>query len=240
MQSNPLKTYKCIPFLSMAYILILFASAIIGNKLITTPITMLGAFSAGSITGPLWFVLSNIVAEVYDKRLSIHLFVAAMIAELIFICICIVMIHLPSPSWWNHQDAYNYVIDHLLKLYFYQLLAITIAWHVNLKLLTRWHFILKGRYFFLRSIGASAIGEIIFSIISVSLNAYGFVPINQLPKTVIWSCVFKMIFLILFSYPACLIVAILKKIEKIEPMNYDSNPFKTDKNKNMEFETNAS
>lgn len=219
-------SFKYIMFLSMIYILILFASAVIGNKIVKAPLTALGSFSAASITGPLWFTLSSVVAEVYGKRVSIQMFISAMICELIFMFICVLMIHLPSPDWWHHQNDYNYVIGHFLQIYFYQLIAIIIAWHVNIRLITYWGFLLKGDYFWLRNIGASGIGEIIFSIISVSLNTFGLVPIEQLPKIVAWSCALKLIFIIIFSYPASLAVAILRKVEKIEPKTYDVNPYK--------------
>lgn len=223
------KPYKCLVFLSMIYILILFSSAIIANKVIIAPGNYLGSFSAGSITGPFWFILSDIIAEVYGWKTSLRMFRAAMICEFIFICVSSIMIYLPSPEWWQHQESYNYVMGYLFQIYFSQLVGIVIAWYLNIKLLTRWRFLLKGRYFWLRTIGASGIGEIIFSVISVSLNTIGLAPLDQLPKIVAWSCALKVLCSILFAYPATLTVAILRRIEKIEPIKFDMNPFEKKK-----------
>jgi uncharacterized integral membrane protein (TIGR00697 family) len=215
--------HKCLIFLSMVYISILFSSAVIANKVISAP--FVGSFSAASITGPFWFLLSDIIAEVYGWRTSLRMFRSAMICEFIFLCISSFLTHLPSPNWWHNQESYNYVMGYLFPIYFSQLVGIIIAWYLNIRFLTRWQISLRGRYFWLRTIGASGIGEIIYSIIAVTLNTIGTVPAEQLPKIVGWSCLLKIICTIAFAYPATLIVAILRHIEKIKPPNYDFNPF---------------
>lgn len=221
------KSYKCLMFLSMVYISILLSSAFISNKVITAPFESLGSFSAGSITGPFWFILSDIIAEVYGWNISLRMFCAAMICEFIFICVITAMIHMPSPGWWHHQEAYIYVAGYLFPIYFSQLVGIVIAWYLNIKFLTRWQFLLRGKYFPLRTIGASGVGETIYSIIAVTLNTVGTVPAEQLPKIVGWSCLLKIFFTVLFAYPASLVVTLLRRIEKIKPPVFDINPFDT-------------
>jgi len=239
MRINQNESYKCLTFLAMVYISILFSSAVISNKIITTPIDFLGSFSAGSITGPFWFVLSDIIAEVYGWRTSLHFFYAAMACEFIFICISVFMIHMPSPTWWHNQESYNYVMGYLFQIYFSQLIGIVIAWYLNTKLLVKWQFLLRGRYFWLRTLGASGISEIIYSIIAVTLNTIGTVPAEQLPKIVIWSCMLKIIFTSLCAYPATYAVMVLRKIEKISPPNYDINPFDKHFSQNESQEINS-
>ena len=57
------------------------------------------------------------------------------------------MIHMPSPGWWHQQEAYNYVAGYLFPIYFSQLVGIVITWYLNIKFLTRWQFLLRGKYF---------------------------------------------------------------------------------------------
>jgi len=217
--SNP----KCLNFISMVYICILLVSAIIGGKLVVTPI---GAVSAGSLTGPFWFILSDIIAEVYGYQYSKQIFVSAMICELLFIFIAVFLIHLPSPAYWHLQFAYNFAIDNLPMIYLCQFVAIIIAWNINVRCLLRWKILLRGKYFWLRSIGSSGISEVIFSIISVGLNmlarkhSLGF-NIEDLVKIVFGSIFLKILFSVIFAYPAQLTVKILKYIEDIKLI--DSN-----------------
>lgn len=219
------KPYKFIVFLSMVYICNLFASAVMGNKIIQAPI---GSFSAGSLTGPLWFVLSDIIAEVYGLDVSRSLFWSAMVCEFIFVCITVSLINLPSPLWWHYQSSYDYVEGYLFRIYFCQFIGIIIGWYLNVLFITKWKETWNGRYFWLRSIGASGMGEIVFSIISVSLSTIGLAPMHELVNIVIWSCSLKIIFSILFSYPAALAVGVLKKAENIDVYDYSAsfNPFK--------------
>jgi uncharacterized integral membrane protein (TIGR00697 family) len=225
MESYKHETYitnpKCLNFISMVYICILFVSAVIGSKLVITPI---GIVSAGSLTGPFWFILSDIIAEVYGYQYSKQIFISAMICELLFIFISIFLIHLPSPSYWHWQFALNFAFDNLPMIYLCQLIAIIIAWNINIRCLLRWKVLLRGKYFWLRSIGSSSISEIIFSIISVGLNMFArkhLLGFNNetLFKIVLGSIILKILFSIIFAYPAQMTVKILKYIENIKTID---------------------
>ncbi len=215
--------YKYIPFLSMVYISILFCSAFVSNKVIYTPV---GVIAAGSLTGPFWFLLSDIISEVYGFKMAKKIFIAALICELIFLSIVLGLTKLPSPAGWPGQQAYNFVVDRLLYIYFCQLVATPIAWYVNTVILLKWKILLRGKYFWLRCIGASGIGAIIFSFISPPLTLLGRESIENLIHISLWSAALKLIFISIFAYPASMIVSFLKEKEGIDIYDFSTlNPF---------------
>lgn len=102
------------------------------------------------------------------------------------------------------------------------------SWMLNAFVLTRWKYIVQGKYFWFRSITTSGVCEILFSIISVSLTLLGTVPLQDIPSIVIWSFSLKVIFTVIFSYPVSLVVNWLKREEGVDVYDnkFGLNPFK--------------
>lgn len=221
MNHQPLKE-RYIPIISMSYISILIGSAIISNKVIATPF---GDLAAGSITGPLWFLLSDIIAEVYGFNTAKKIFWSAMICELITFLVITFILKLSSPESWVGGNAYHFVAGGLLQIYIYQFIAIILAWQINTRVILYWKVLSKGQYFWLRSIGSSGIGAIVFSCISPPLSLYGKIPPVEILHVVLWSILLKILCFIIFAFPANALTSFLKKAENITTEYKLASPF---------------
>lgn len=202
---------KCLPFLATLYMAVMTCSTVLGNKLV---LTYFGVLSAASLVSPLWYILGDIITEVYGYKTSRKLFWSVVICQFIFAIACYFLIELDSPSYWNGQNGYRLVLGDLLKFSMVNFIGITIAWHINAKLLLKWKILMHGKYFWLRSIGSSGIGLIIYSILSVSINVYTIASNHDIESIVLGSCLLKLFYLILLAYPATLAVALLHRIEQ--------------------------
>lgn len=219
--------FKLIYFLAMLYICLIISSSLLGGKVITTSY---GLISGASLICPFWFLLNDIVAEVYGFRITAYFFVSAIISEFIFASICILVAQLPSPSSWQHENIYS-LFSPLFQIYLLQLLGISLAWYVNTFIITRWKILVKGKYFWLRSIGSSCVGVIIFCVVSVAPSLIIVGSYNTLQDVVsmlMWSFILKLFVLLILAYPASKLVSVIKYIEKSDA--YDSavgfNPFR--------------
>lgn len=219
------KDYKCLYILSALYFMAIINSSVFANRLILTP---LGILSGASIFSPVWLMLGDMIAEVYGYKMARHLFWIALFSELIFCLISQGMLYLPIPESWHGSDTYQLMTDHLVRFALLDLLAITIAWRINIHLLIKWKILLKGRYFWLRSLGSSGIGSIIYTLIGVTLCVVGVYPLHEVISIVAWAIATKMIGLIILSPIGQLIVVYLKRIEGPLENNYlaSFNPFK--------------
>jgi len=217
--------YKCIYFLATLYMSLMTLSAILGYKLIATP---LGVLAGASLVSPSWFMVGDMITEVYGFKTVMKLFWSVIICQFIFATVCWLVIRLPSPAYWHGQEGYELVCGHLLRIAIFQLIGITIAWNINARLLSKWKVLLRGRFFWLRSIGSSGIGLIIFSIISVFPAIYGMFPLHEVISIVAWSCALKFIFTILLAGPSNLVVIFLKAYEGVDEYSHSLrfNPFK--------------
>lgn len=217
--------YKCLTALSMLYMTVKLITIVLIYKVI-----LIGPFSATASTliMPFWFFIGDIIAEVYGYKISRHVIWMTLIFQFIFAFACFVMIKLNSPITWLHQEAYDQVLGKLPRVAFASFLAITFGAFINAYILTKWKILLKGKHFWLRSLGASMIGEAIFTFIAYVTEFLGIVSLSTLIQLMTISLVAKLIMGPLLVIPASIIARIIKKIEGVDAYDYSTNfnPFK--------------
>ncbi len=188
-------------------------SAVLGNKLIDTSF---GVVSAASLVSPFWFVLGDIITEVYGLKMIMRLFWSVIICQFMFAFVCLFLINLKSPVIWSGQGGYDLVLGHLVRIAAFQFVGISVAWNLNARLLVKWKILMGGKYFWIRSIGSSGIGLVIFSLVSVFPAVYGLFPLRIVISLVTWSCILKLIFTVLLALPSTLLVIFLKNAERLD------------------------
>ena len=133
---------------------------------------------------------------------------------------------MPFPATWEGSMNYSYVTHGYLTVFFSVALGFFLAIILNIYLITKWKVLLKGRYFWLRSIRSSGISEFIYSTITGFIIFYGNVQNKELFSYILGMCVLKWLGTIVFATPATILTNVLKKIENIENKNKYSNIFK--------------
>lgn len=89
-------------------------------------------------------------------------------------------INLPAfTKYPEYAHAYNIILHLLLRASIANAIAIAIGSFFNIYLLSKWKMLIKGKYFWLRSLGSSAIGESFYTIFVVSLVNVGLVNFND-------------------------------------------------------------
>lgn len=217
--------YKCLTPLAMFYMTIKLITILLIYKLVTIgPITV----TAATIIIPLWFLTGDVIAEVYGYNISKQIIWAALLCQFIFAFICIFLIKLPSPIDWGHQNAYNQVLGNLPRVVSASFIAITCGAFVNAYTVAKWKLRLNGRLFWLRSLGASIIGEFVFVVISLSMEFIGVVSWQTLLHLILISFAMKLAISPILVIPSSILAAIIKKIEKIDVYDTDLefNPLK--------------
>jgi len=208
-----LPQHKYLTFLIMLYLTIMLCSAV----LIYKPIEMKFGYASGAtITFPLWFVLSDLIAEVYGFKISKKILWTGFFCQFIFSLLCFLLINIPSPPHWAEQHSFDLVLGHLLKITIVAFATIMISGYLNIYLITKWKILLRGKYFWMRSCAASIIGEGIYSVIATSLLQYGMVPLSDIPIIIFWGYSFKICCTVFLATPANLICRFLKKSEGID------------------------
>jgi queuosine precursor transporter len=219
--------YKAFAFLSMLYIPVILSSNVLLYKIATIgPFTL----TVGSFVTPFWFIITDVIAEVYGYKLARKLIWSGITCEFIFTFICVPLIHLPSPAFWHYQPAYDQVLGKLPRIMVGAILAVLVGSFLNTYLITKWKILIQGKYFWLRSMGSSGLGQLIFTGTSITFDLAGTLPYSTIIELIAVSFAIKLIVTPFATIPASIAVYYLKKLENIDIYDYntDFNPFKLD------------
>ena len=227
-----MKHWKHLTFLSCMYTICMLVSILMMHKVISVPIVKF--CSAGVFIIPLTFIIIDITTEVYGYKSTKKLLWSSIISLAFFCFFSAILIQLPSPisthCWKNSVDqpAYNFVFSHIIRNYFSILVALAIGSWLNAYIIAKWRILVQGRYFWLRSVGSSCIGEFFFTFLGIILVMVGANSFTSILKVIAFSFLIKVIFNIIFATPAVFVIRLLRASEKIDPHEQEliDNPFK--------------
>lgn len=205
--------YKYFYLLAMIYTTIMVAATTVAYKVVE-----IGAFAAtsASLIFPMTFTLGSIISEVYGYEISKKLIFASMFCGLLFAAIVNSCIYLPSPAEWSGQAAFTATLGHTFRFAVAGTLGSLIGSYVNVFAVTRWKALLKGKWFPLRSFGASTIGEFFLVSITTLLSFWGTLPDHMVFKMFLFAYFSKILYSSLLLWPAAIAAAALKKLEGID------------------------
>jgi uncharacterized integral membrane protein (TIGR00697 family) len=205
--SNTSYSANCYQFLSMLFLTIMLGTYVLAYKMVSV-----GGYviSGGIFIFPINYAITDIVTEVYGYEQTKKLI------KLVFICCAFFALAVPfiatlqPPDNWPHQEGYTYVLGHVFRFFVANTIGIIIGITVNGYLIAKWKKIMRGRHFWLRSIGSSSIGELITSIIADILAFGGTTEFINVIKLMIGIFSIKLIYSIVLSFPMSLFVTHLK------------------------------
>ncbi len=179
---------------------------------------------------PLSYLISDIIAEVYGIKMAKKIIWLTLIFELVFAFLVYFVIKLPSPAFFHLQHSYNDVFSNVIRFTVSGAVSVIISSFINVHMITKFKVILKGRYFWLRSIFSSIIGEMVLTLLIILL-AYSF-EITFHTGLVMFASIngIELLVSLLLVWPASILVHIIKKIEHTDEQVL-FNPFKNQQEK---------
>ena len=215
------KTYDYLLLIVMIYMAIDLSSMVFAYKIIEIgPIVS----AASSLIFPLTYSIMDIIAEVYGYRTAKKIIWYAFACDFIFATLVLAISHIPSASQ-SETVVYIQVLGPLLRAVAAQTIGVLSGAFINIHLISKWKIMTNGRYFWLRSIGSSTIGEAIMLVISVFIALLGVLSISKIFQLIIYTYIYKIIFAIVAAPFISIIAAMLKtKIGNQNPnfINYNS------------------
>lgn len=222
---RPQVQYKYLSLISMIFLAIMLAGNIVTYRFVSV-----GSLSilAGSFLTPTWFVLSDIVTEVYGYQTYRRMMWNILIASAVFTFLCVFFVSLPYPAAWHHQDKYAYILLKLPRLLGSSFTGIILGAFLNSYCISKWKILVQGRYFWMRSLGSSVIGEFVFTVVTMSTTIFGHVPLLHILQMIGVSFLIKLIITSALLLPSVLVTMFLKSAENVDVYDYDVNfnPFR--------------
>jgi uncharacterized PurR-regulated membrane protein YhhQ (DUF165 family) len=232
---SAVRSYRCLPYIVAVYGFLFILPSLLIRKMVSVPV--FGVIPISILFTGTYFVLLDVVTEVYGYREGRRLLFAGLLSYTVFVFVVESVLHIPNPTHYKVEwsvvqdaDAYQYLFSNLYLVWFSVVFCALLANTLNMIVLSKWKVLLRGRYFWMRSVTTSFFAALLYSFVS-NLFAFGlFLHTNEILyfiNLVLISVSAKLCTLIICAYPATLLCYVLKRIEGVDV--YDAhlsfNPF---------------
>jgi len=218
--------------LSIPFLIItgFFISFLLITNVVAGRLVQLGGMTltADLFLFPLTYIFGDVLTEVYGfrkARLAIWLgFAANFIMALVFILV----ISLPSPTFWEHEAAYRTVLGFAPRIVLASLIAYFAGEFSNSVVLSRLKIATRGRWLWTRTIGSTLIGQGIDTTVFMSIAFVGLYSTDIFMGMVLVQYGWKVAYEVLATPVTYAVIGYLKRSEGLDTYDYDVdyNPFR--------------
>jgi uncharacterized integral membrane protein (TIGR00697 family) len=205
---------NCLVFLSILYVSIMICNAVLTTKWISLGNDLF--VFGGAFISPLLFILGDIIAEIYGYKLSRHVILSGFIGQTVFAILAEIMIRTPAPPQWHEYHSFAFVIGPILRIDLSGFIAFFLSSLLNAYFITKWKVIVHGRYFWLRSIGASTFSEALYSMFAIMMIGFGNLPFQTMFKIIVLTYLIKLGYSLILAFPGNILTNYLKKAFKVD------------------------
>lgn len=196
--------------IGMLYATIFFCSFVMGYK----TVELYGRIFCSSVfIFPLLFPLNDSITEILGAKISYLMIIAIIFCEFMFSFITYSLAILPSPLYWKNQEIYPLLTTGFIHIAIADSISLAIGFFTNTYVLDKWGMKWFGSGFFRRSLGATAIGEFLFTISTNVITFHFFSTANLLDTTniIVSDYILKMSYSFLICIPNAYLVSLIKK-----------------------------
>lgn len=228
--TEDLKIYKILIFLVMLYMTCDLTANLVVYKIVYFG---LGYFPGGLFIVPILYALNCVITEIFGYRVTCIVIWCDLFCDYTFMLLIYIVLRLPHASVWHNQGSFDIVFDPLFQINIASSAGIVMGNILNAYLLARFKILVKGKYFWLRSISSSLIGEALVVLVAIPLGCMGVYKFNFIEKIMLSDYMLRIVYAIILAYPTNMLVNYLKKITGLDAYDYriSFNPFHLRNNK---------
>ncbi len=227
MKSNkPLKlNSRYILPICMIYLTAMLAADVVAFKFVSMGGIIL---SGATIVFPFTYLFGDVIAEVYGYDAARRIVWLGLLSEFIFALIIKGVIILPYAQFANFPEAFQTADGGMLRFVIGGIIGNVASSFLNIYIVSKWKIIAQGRIFWLRSIVATALSEIVIISFAVMIGFSGHMSTMMEIKIIAWAYGLEIIYAFIFVWPAWGISMWLKNKEGIDSYDYgvNYNPFR--------------
>lgn len=164
---------------------------IISNLMATKLVTFLGLIlPAAVIAYPFNFLMGDVLTEVYGFKTARKVVWLAFLANAMIVLWTVIGIYMPYPVFWTGQEHYSFIFGFVPRIVLGSFIAYLIGENINVWIMDKLKGI-TGNQLWIRTIGSSAVGQILDTLIFITIAFYGTMPNSALITMVVTQYFFK-------------------------------------------------
>ena len=225
--------FKYYDLIMAVFVAVLLCSNLIGvHKVTTVNLPFYGEyiFGAGVLFFPISYLFGDILTEVYGYSRSRRVIWAGFGALIFASFMALVVTSLPPAPTMSaeQQNAVNMIFGQTPRIVMASLLAFWMGEFTNSFVLAKMKIFSSGKYLWTRTIGSTFAGEAVDTIVFYPVAFYGVWSNEQVISVMIGNYIIKVLWEVLATPFTYKIVGFLKKAERIDFYDKDTdfNPFK--------------
>lgn len=221
---RPLSQFKYLDMLVSAFVAVLLVSNIVAPKFIA-----IGWFrlSGAQLLFPITYIFGDIFTEVYGYAASRRAIWNGFLASALLAIIAGIVVALPPSPDWPHQQAYETVLGMTPRIVVASLLAFWAGEFANSFVLARMKVLTSGRHLWMRTIGSTAVGQLVDSVVVMFVAFLGVASLSDILRAIVSGYLGKVLYEAAATPVTYWVVNRLKRAEGVDVLDRDTdfNPF---------------
>lgn len=215
---SPLFLIMCV-----SYVTLTLLSNIISGKIIS----VFGYYvPAGVLIFPLLYILSDIMTETMGMRLSMIAIRLNALSNIFMAILFYIVIKIPYAPFWNDQNAYSIVLGMSWRMVIASVIGTFIGDYANSVIVSIMKIIQKGKYFSVRAVLSTIVGQFLDSSIFITITFFGIISNDILWKMIITQYLFKVTYeIICLPITIQIIRKIKNKYDYYDKLKYETYKF---------------
>ncbi len=200
--------------LFMLFSILFCVCLIAANILETKQISVFGiSLTGGLIVFPVSYIINDCVCEVWGYQKMRLLIWTGFAMNFFFVAMGALCDAIPGAPYWHNEDGFHAIFGLAPRIAAASFVAFLVGSFMNAYVMSRMKIHDKGRHFSARAILSTVAGESCDSIIFFPLALGGVVPVEELPKLMIWQVFLKTFYEVIALPVTIRVVDFLKKHE---------------------------
>ena len=190
---------------------------IVANIIAVKLISIFGwVVPAGIIAYPLTFLFTDVIAELYGRRIASRVVWAGFGANILTVILIFGGKLLPPAAIWESQPAYESILGMVPRIVLASMVAYLISQHYDVFAFHFWRKKTKGRFLWLRNNASTMVSQALDTGLFITIAFWGTVPTAVITEMLLTQYVIKII-IAACDTPFCyLLVALLKN--RVKPL----------------------
>lgn len=202
---------------------ILFNVCLVASNLLETKVIQLGPITAtaGLIVFPISYIINDCIAEVWGFKKARLIIWSGFFMNFLVIGFARLAISLPAAPFWDGEESFNFVFGLAPRITIASLLAFLVGSFLNAYIMSKMKIATQGKYFSLRAITSTIVGESADSLIFFPIAFGGIIPMPELLIMIATQACLKSIYEVIILPVTIHVVEYIKRIDHTDI--YDHN-----------------
>lgn len=209
-----------IPFMLLG---ILFNVCLVASNLLETKVIQISHITAtaGLIVFPISYIINDCIAEVWGFKKARLIIWSGFVMNFLTIGFARLAIALPAAPFWEGEESFNFVFGLAPRIAIASLLAFLVGSFLNAYIMSKMKVATQGKYFSLRAIVSTLIGESADSLLFFPIAFGGLIPVNELFIMIGTQALLKSLYEVIILPVTIRVVKYIKKIDKTDVYDQD-------------------